>query len=372
MTTSSPNDILQMFTTPELSGDIEKRPDRELLQRIKDEQEENAAGIFSQSGTGRHGHTVIVLTEDEWEIKSGNTAHPKPPNPGRAPVIPSQLTNARQIEQLRASHSLSLHEFTLWNNVESALKKQLSKAIHRDFYEAIIGPGGFSEITLQDMYIHLFANYGNLTDAEIERNTERMERQWEPNENMEGLFKQLKAGAELVKTRETYTDFNLMRMAVKNIDNSGVHTPAIRDWNMKPEADKTFDKCRDYFLLAEKVRSDMATTQTPGYANAATKARQSEERNAEVQVLFQAAIAEWYANQASANIGNPGAPPPAPVPAPTQPRIQPYCWTHGIITNIAHTSMNCNHKAPGHQDGATFNNKMGGSTTTFTRRTNGA
>ena len=35
-----------------------------------------------------------------------------------------------------------------------------------------------------------------------------------------------------------------------------------------------------------------------------------------------------------------------------------YCWTHGAS---AHTSGKCEDKAPGHQDAATFANRMGGS-----------
>ena len=35
-----------------------------------------------------------------------------------------------------------------------------------------------------------------------------------------------------------------------------------------------------------------------------------------------------------------------------------YCWTHG---GCAHESANCKAKAQGHKDGATFENKMGGS-----------
>ena len=34
-----------------------------------------------------------------------------------------------------------------------------------------------------------------------------------------------------------------------------------------------------------------------------------------------------------------------------------YCWTHG---SCAHTSKECNHKADGHKDDATFSNMLGG------------
>ena len=36
-----------------------------------------------------------------------------------------------------------------------------------------------------------------------------------------------------------------------------------------------------------------------------------------------------------------------------------YCWSHGAC---AHSSADCNNKKRGHQDEATFKNKMGGST----------
>ena len=36
-----------------------------------------------------------------------------------------------------------------------------------------------------------------------------------------------------------------------------------------------------------------------------------------------------------------------------------YCWSHGAC---AHDSRSCNNKKAGHKDGATFSNKMGGST----------
>jgi hypothetical protein len=39
-----------------------------------------------------------------------------------------------------------------------------------------------------------------------------------------------------------------------------------------------------------------------------------------------------------------------------------YFWTHGITTNLAHTSATCSTKSPEHQDDATEENKMGGAT----------
>ena len=43
-----------------------------------------------------------------------------------------------------------------------------------------------------------------------------------------------------------------------------------------------------------------------------------------------------------------------------QPKTKNYCWTHGVCVGKTHTSAECQNKAPGHKDTATFDNRMGG------------
>ncbi len=38
-----------------------------------------------------------------------------------------------------------------------------------------------------------------------------------------------------------------------------------------------------------------------------------------------------------------------------------YCWTHGFMVQVGHTSASCSTKAAGHHDAATRTNTMGGS-----------
>ena len=38
-----------------------------------------------------------------------------------------------------------------------------------------------------------------------------------------------------------------------------------------------------------------------------------------------------------------------------------YCWTHGITSNLQHTSATCTRPKQGHKKEATYENKMGGS-----------
>ena len=50
-------------------------------------------------------------------------------------------------------------------------------------------------------------------------------------------------------------------------------------------------------------------------------------------------------------------PKPGPAPGARQPQPYYYCWTHG---KVKHASKDCNAKAPGHVDNATFRNTQGG------------
>jgi hypothetical protein len=102
---------------------------------------------------------------------------------------------------------------------------------------------------------------------------------------------------------------------------------------MKPEAKKTLAEFKTYFRAADKDRrdNDAATAQSAGYLGAAAV-----ELDAPPHQANAAATAAATATALS------------------------YCWTHGLVKNAEHTSATCKHKADGHQDTATANNKMGG------------
>ena len=62
------------------------------------------------------------------------------------------------------------------------------------------------------------------------------------------------------------------------------------------------------------------------------------------------------------------APRPSTVTSNTDPSARSYCWTHGSIKNLQHSSETCKNKAEGHKDEATSNNKLGRSTKVWAGR----
>ena len=62
------------------------------------------------------------------------------------------------------------------------------------------------------------------------------------------------------------------------------------------------------------------------------------------------------------------APRPSAANDNTNPSLHSYCWMHGNIKNLKHTSATCNNKSEGHKDEATSDNKLGGSTKVWAGR----
>jgi hypothetical protein len=50
---------------------------------------------------------------------------------------------------------------------------------------------GYANISARDMLDHLFETYGNITAVDLEINFENMRRAWDPQQQVESLFKQI-------------------------------------------------------------------------------------------------------------------------------------------------------------------------------------
>jgi hypothetical protein len=50
---------------------------------------------------------------------------------------------------------------------------------------------GYTNISARDMLDHLFETYGNITTVDLEINFEHMRRDWDPQQPVESLFKQI-------------------------------------------------------------------------------------------------------------------------------------------------------------------------------------
>ena len=122
------------------------------------------------------------------------------------------------------------------------------------------------------MYAHLYANYGHVTEGDLEESrlgiTAQLEFSTLPMEQY--LFKvqkfqQLHGNA---LPPRPITDMEAMRIAYLNLQRSGLYPLDCREWEMRPPDRKTFPSLRTVFVVAERrVRANRGMGVPQGLAN---------------------------------------------------------------------------------------------------------
>ena len=196
------------------------------------------------------------------------------------------------------------------------------------------------------------------------------------------------------------SDKQLLAIAATAVLGSNHFPHPTDEWESKPVADKTWANWKRHYRLAHIARkcqmlaagsptfgtantvtADATITpdtfaQLDGYlnnlaaaaTNKTTTLAQLVENSASLTASVAASTASVTSLMAAYTLLSNAKPPPtanAPT-APTQKqpkaKLDPngYCWMHGYMVRVGHTSATCTDKKLGHQDAATRTNTMGG------------
>jgi hypothetical protein len=318
----------------------------------------NAESVYSEGGTANHGHLVLVLPPAEFLALTANVPHDPPVHPGRVPVYPGNAS-AHQRHQIADEHKAALREFLVYKDTNNALRSQLIAACPDQYLRPLKHLTlGYSQVTTLQLLTHLWATYGIITRDDLNRNKERMSKQWHPPSSIEDLFTQIDDAAEFAALGGMhFDDVYLLGEAYKNIEMTGVFTADCRTWTMKPQAEQTFANFRTFFSAADLRR--ITTTAEAGFhtANAVVGNNKNVPKKdytaAEVDKMFKEFEKKLQAHTAHGGTSN------------AQGGLT-YCWTHGLSKNKKHDGFTCENKAIGHKESATVDNKMGGSEKVYT------
>lgn len=290
------------------------------------------------------------------------------------------------IAEANQRHGALQKRFQRYHDVDKALVRQIIAATPDNYLAALCDREyGYGAVTALQLLNHLKSTYGAITNADRDDNLLRLNAPWSPPTPIEDLFRQLADGQKMAADAgEPIVDSQLARIGYTLLLKTGVFGDACRDWRLKPDKDQqTFASFQVHFLRMDRDRLEQTTTRTAGYhaANAVLSNLPPEAINpppppSTHHVCAAASPSPSLASlthqlrqcqAALAALTVSGPPAPAALPATTA--VRSYCWTHGFIQNLAHTSSTCKHKAPGHVDTATGTNKNGGSDKIWTDRT---
>ena len=398
---------------------IQGTPTNKTLKRLKQELRANASSVESDLGGGDHGYLGLVLTDGEYATVSATAFNaPAFPAPLAIPTGTDQVTALN----LREVHKDSKRAYYECKNVEKALQRHVQDAIEDKYLESLIDEDTqLINADIPDVLKYLFETYGKVPSEEVkQKEIEIRAMSFHPADPMILLYnavEKLKTMGEAADI--AYTEPQLLDIALTVIRNTRDFEKALGEWEALRATAKTWVKFKKHFttaqkqlkairgptmqqagyhhanMLAEQLKTDMercdqelfsviqlvvdttaSTASPPSLAPSEissitpsqyqANAVQADPVQVEMlKILQQMQQSMWtqaqVSQQTSSNTTRQNRRTPRKTPdGASYPRRQTdtYCWTHG---GSNHSSQACQRKAPGHQDEATFENRMGGS-----------
>ena len=333
------------------------------------------------------GHLALVIARAEYEEANDGNPWTPPVNPGEAPTAPPTIAtpdanNPAEVAAHAAAALLSQapDHFAIQESLRLFTQRQKAydtyKNANKALHNLIINAGddqyindlkhirtGYVNVTPIALLDHLWKKYGTIDDTDLTANEARMKTPWNPPAPIEDLFKQLKVGQEFaIKGKEEIPDAIMLRYGYNNIKQTGLFTSYNTKWRDKDEGDKTWENLKTHYAAAHNDLKKNTTVEATGYSASA--------------------IQELVRNEIGALFNVDQAPPLEPEPEYYQPEsanaavtleqlknlittlVKPqekkkklkgqakneegqwitYCHTHGVTTNLSHTSSNCSRK----------------------------
>ena len=128
---------------------------------------------------------------------------------------------------------------------------------------------GYMNQSIRNLLTHLFENYSNITQLELEDNDTKMRSLWDPNSPFDCLVQQLEDGQDYANDgSQPYTTDQLLRIAYTLVFKTGLYFEDCKAWNAKPNNEKTWTNFKAHFHCAQRLlRDQLHTTKQAGFTS---------------------------------------------------------------------------------------------------------
>jgi hypothetical protein len=337
-----PHDPLTPVTTPT----------PEVVRRLREELYANAQSVVTTLGGGRHGHLGMIMpAADYTKLSNGGAEYIFPTEP----PIPTYSKKEKKNRQQSTLFDMAMDTYKEASALHNQLKAQLLQAIPT-CYRAVLAQRtiGYANVTPQAILAHMLKRYGKITPQDLTKNIKALEAPWDPDTTIDTVFINGTACREFAEEGgEPITDQTYLRVLVATFRKSGVMDDAVRDWEKKPEDQKTVDTAIEHFTEADHFRLE-----SQEYLKSALTVNPTAQASAPATTTGDALLTGTT------------RPPQAPASAHrANLNLQgwSYCWTHGVAQ---HHSRDCRAPKEGHIKEATIDEPQGGSMVITSRRNN--
>ena len=404
-------DYRSTFFEQKIITKIHGEPSYDAIKRLHNELKANAGRVPSNLGGGMHGHLALVLSPTQYAMIS-NTPFVRPAHPG--PFFYPPGTSDINIRLLRDNHAEATRVFREVVGVDNALRAQIVEAVEPQFLTALRNrQTNAINLPTHQILQFLYDEYGRVTPQMLQdQETKLKNMAFDPTQPIDSLFTAIEELCDLAEAGGTpYTPAQCVNIAYVIINNTGCFTNAIREWIRKPtnqrswvqfkidfrRAQKEYKECTRHsaqdanfsanmiqeivdgikqelrgmqeeysytsappvndFYTANHSISPTTTTSQSSIVSSLQEEIQSLRSMIETLRPIQPTMPSHTSTQSSVTSHNNFA--NQTVLKTKSGKELKYCWTHGIGT---HDSKECHKRANGHQEQATAQNIMNGST----------
>ena len=277
---------------------IDGQPTLEDVRALDREIAAIVSEIETTNGGGNHGHLGMIMSDTDYvRISTGGTKWTVPTNPGSYPSGIDDTTPTHERERLVAEHKVKVIEFETYRGVLTGTRELIIGAVDEEWNEPLRDARlGFTNVTPLELLEHITRIAGELDYFDETKCLNSLLTPWEPTENPATYFAR-NDKIEKQLTEAGYGDQSKLRLAIAltSFKSSGEYDAALREWDQRTAADKTFKDFRkiivDEFTKHERRNKSTAKSVKFGIANQATeeaRLREAEQADAATYAIAEA------------------------------------------------------------------------------------
>jgi hypothetical protein len=211
---------------------------------------------------GTSGQLGLIISDSSYTIIAPTTNEEPtlwvtPNAPGREP---SEMDGtAAQISTARHMWEEDVQTYRTCTSVQQALKKQII-SVFEPMYLDILNDTmvSYANISARGMLYHLFETYGSITSVDLEINFKHMCRDWDPQQPVETLVKQIQDCADYYEAGGVLIGHpQQIKVGYAKIFATCHFRSACRRWNEKPTPEITWTQFKSDFATDHRQHKQM-------------------------------------------------------------------------------------------------------------------
>ena len=215
------------------------------------------ANIPTTLGGGNHGHVGVIMEPTDYSTMTGGIDFVNPANPGIYPTGLALNAAAGTRAREEAIHKELIAQFETLEGVKLGTKDLILEAVDNEYLSEIEHDTlGYLNQTPRQMIEHLLTRGGALDFADTKDLLAERDGEWNVTENPQIYFNRVEKAIKGLRRNGITSDLNERRdIALFQLKATGEFDPAVREWEAKPAADKTWANIKT-FISAEYAKEN--------------------------------------------------------------------------------------------------------------------